>query len=67
MQLFEYAVVKTEKRDRDGNVTDEARILIEPGFMLAKDATQVNLKLARQLPEAEVEDADRISILVRPF
>jgi len=67
MQLFEYAVIKNEKRDRDGEVVDEARILIEPGFMLAKDVTQVNLKLARQLPEAEVEDADRIQIMVRPF
>lgn len=67
MQLFEYAVYKDEKRDRDDEVVDAAAILIEPDYMLAKDIAEVNLKLSRMIPEAEVENADRISIVVRPF
>lgn len=68
MQLYEYAVIKKEKKDRTTDeIIDPARIIVQPDRMLAKDVSQVQLKIARQIDEADLEDADRIEILVRPF
>ena len=59
--LFEYAVVL------EGTKEEDASLLIEPTFVLAKDVASVNLQAARNISEAAMEKADRVKILVRPF
>ena len=66
-KLFEYAVFKNEQRAKDGTVSDEAAILIQPTVVLAKDIGDVNVLAARAIPEEQVANLDRITIAVRPF
>ena len=67
MQLFEYAVYKDEKRDKDDEVVDEAVVLVEPKTVLAQDAQQVGMLASRAIDEVHMKDIDRIQVVVRPF
>lgn len=67
MQLFEYAVIKNEKLDKDGEVTDDASLIVEPTTILARDAKQAELKAARAIPDSEMDNLDRLTVVVRPF
>jgi hypothetical protein len=66
-ELYEYAVIKSEKGDADGNVTDPAAVLVQPTSVLANDEEEVKTIAARQIPEGEMGNLDRIDILIRPF
>lgn len=66
-KLFEYAVFKDEKVDKDGNVVDPATILVTPTTITAKDDKQVGMMAARAIGEEHMDDLDRIQIVVRPF
>lgn len=65
--LFEYAIVLQEKKDKDGNVTEEAQILVAPTHVLAKSASDVNIIASRAIPEEQVINLERITLAVRPF
>lgn len=68
MKLFEYAVFKDEKVNKDGDVVDAAVILVEPKVILAKDERQVGLRAAKALPDdISDDDLDRVQVVVRPF
>jgi len=69
MKLYEYAVIRDEKEDRDGEVVQEAKIVVEPTAVLARDDAQAQLLAARSIPEEEITNGnlDRISVVVRPF
>jgi hypothetical protein len=67
MKLYEYAVIKDEKVDKDGNVTDAAAVIVPVTTVLAKDPEQAQLKAARSIPETEMDDLDRLQVVVRPF
>lgn len=66
-QLFQYAVISQPKQDANGNVTEEAKIVIEPKTVLATDQTQATLLAGREIPEEELENLDRLQVVVRPF
>lgn len=66
-KLFEYVVYKQEEKNKDGKVVDEAVVLVPVSSVLAKDETQVQLLAARAIPEQEIENLDRIQVVVRPF
>jgi hypothetical protein len=66
LKLFEYAVVKQPLK-KDGEIIDDGEIVVEVSTVLAKDETQVQLLAARQIPDAEIEDLDRLEVVVRPF
>lgn len=66
-QLFEYAVLLNEKKDKDGEITEEAKILVEPTYTLARDLDEVNIVASRAIPEDRVNDLERITLVVRPF
>jgi uncharacterized protein YrzB (UPF0473 family) len=67
--LFEYAVIVNEKRDRDGEVVEEAAVVVEPETVLAADQDQAQLIAARAIPDDVMEDGklDRVTVVVRPF
>ena len=67
MKLFEYAVYKDEKLDKDGEVVSPAVVLTQPTTILAKDDKQVGIRAAKSISEADMDDLDRIQIVVRPF
>jgi hypothetical protein len=67
MKLFEYAVLKQEKTDKDGNVTDEAAIVVPITPILAKDESQAQLLAARAIPEDEIANLDRLVVVLRGF
>jgi hypothetical protein len=69
MQLFEYAVILGEKRDKDGELTEEASIVVEPTTTLARDEGQAQMLAARAIPDELVNDGklDRLTVVVRPF
>lgn len=66
-KLFEYAVFKDEKLDKDGEVVEAAVVLVAPITVLAKDEKQVGIRAAKAIPETEMDNLDRIQVVVRPF
>ena len=67
LKLFEYAVILQPKLDKDGNVTDEGKILVEPTTVLTADMDKATLLAGRAIPDASIDDLDRITVAVRPF
>lgn len=67
MKLYEYAVVLDEKEDRDGEVVEEAQVIVSPTAVLARDDAQAQLLAARSIPEEHIPKIDRITVVVRPF
>jgi hypothetical protein len=66
-QLFEYAVFLDDKRDKDGEIVDEAKVLVEPTTVLAASQEHVAMLAARAVPEEHVANIDRVKVVVRPF
>ena len=67
MKLYTYAVIKNERTDKDGETTEPAKIVVTPTTILARDDAQANLMAARAIPDTELDDVDRLVIVVRPF
>lgn len=67
MQAFTYMVFKDEKLDKDGEVIEEAVVLVPATTVLAKDETRVGMRAAMEIPSDHKDDLDRIQVLVRPF
>lgn len=68
-QLYEYAVLLNEKRDKDGEEVEPAEIVVEPTTVLARDEGQAQMLAARAIPEEHTRDGkmDRLVVVVRPF
>lgn len=69
MQLFQYSVLLQEKQDKDGQVIEEAQIVVPVTDTLARDVAQAQLLAARAIPDELVKDGklDRLMVVVRPF
>ncbi len=69
MKFYEYAVVLDEKEDRDGEVVEEATVVVPVTAVLARDDAQAQLLAARSIPEEFVKNGklDRLTVVVRPF
>ena len=69
MKLYEYAVILDEKTDRDDEIVEEAKVVVEPQAVLARDDAQAQLLAARSIPDEYVSNGklDRLTVVVRPF
>jgi len=68
VRLYEYAVILNEKRDKEGEITDPARIVVDPTTILATDEAQAQLLAGRAIPDEYVDGKlDRLVVVVRPF
>lgn len=67
MQLYEYAVWKDEKLDKDGEVVDPGAVLTPPTAILAQNDAHVGMIAARSLSEDDMKDVERITVSIRPF
>jgi hypothetical protein len=66
--MYEYAVILNEKRDKEGEVTEEAEIVVPVKTVLARDEEQAQLIAARSIPdEFMIGKLDRLMVVVRPF
>lgn len=67
--LYEYAVILNEKRDKDGEETEPAEIVVKPTTIVAKDEQQAQMLAARAIPEEMISNGklDRLMVVVRPF
>lgn len=65
-RLFEYAVILQEKVEK-GKTVEEAEVLVNPTYCLAKDVNEVNILAARAIPDDRTGDLERIVLAVRPF
>ena len=66
-KLFQYAVLKHPKKTKDTETTEKTEILIQPTMILEENEQNVGFKAIRNLKEEDMEDLDRIEILVAPF
>ena len=66
LKLFEWAIVLQPKYDKDGEKTEEGK-LIERGETLAIDQEQATLVAGRKIPEELMDKLERVTLVVRPF
>jgi len=66
-KLFTYAILLDETKDKDGNVTEEAKILVEPTNVLADSEKDLAILAARQIPEIYLNKLNKVNIAIRPF
>lgn len=67
MKLFEYAIIYQGKKNKDGDYTKKAEILVTPKCVLAEDEKQAAMMAAREIPTEHTEDLSRVDIVLRPF
>jgi hypothetical protein len=68
MKLYDFAVYCEEQRDHDGNVIDEATIVVQPQTILASDERRAAMVAARLIPDEYMDGKlDRVQVVVRPF
>jgi hypothetical protein len=66
MQLFDYAIIVAEKKNKDGETVEKAYVA-KRGDVLAKDLEKATLIAGRDIPEDLLEDLERVTLAVRPF
>lgn len=67
LKLYEYAVILQPKEDKDGIVTDPGKLVVDPTTVLAEDDQQASLLAGRAIPEENMGDLERLTLVVRPF
>lgn len=67
LQVFQYVVALQPKYDSNGNVVEDGQILVKPTTVLASDQSQAAMLAARAIPEAQVANIARLTVVVRPF
>lgn len=67
LRLFQYAVILQPKENKDGDVTEAGKLVVEPTTVLADSDDQAQLLAGRAIPEEYITDLDRLTVVVRPF
>lgn len=67
MRIFEFAAVYLPKEREGEKQSDQAKIIVQPTTVLAKDEKQAAMLAARALPEDYVGKLESVEIAVRPF
>lgn len=67
LKLYEYAVILQPKEDKDGEVVEEGKLIVEPKTVLAADDAQASLIAGRAIPDEFMDRLDRLTLAVRPF
>lgn len=67
MKLYEYAVIKDEKKDKEGNKTEDAELVVPVTTVLANSDEQAQMIASRAIPDDHMDDLDRLIVVVRPF
>ena len=66
-KLYEYAIILQPKLDKDGDVVEEARLVVEPTYVLATSQEQATMLAARAIPDDLVDVLYRVEVAPPPF
>jgi hypothetical protein len=66
-ELYQYAVILQAKEDKDGEIVEESKLVVDLQTCLAKDQGQAAMIAARAIPEEFMDRIDRLTVAVRPF
>lgn len=67
VRLYEYAVILQPKLDKDGDVKEEGKVVVNLTAILARDEEQATLLAGRAIPDEFLDRLDRLTVAVRPF
>jgi hypothetical protein len=67
MELYEFAIILQPKEDKDGNLVEPGLVLVDPKTILASSPENATLVAAKAIPDEQMGDLDRITVVVRPF
>lgn len=67
LKLYEYAVVKQPLFDKNGKQKEKGEVIVPITSVLAADDGQANLIAGRAIPEDQMGDLERLTLVVRPF
>lgn len=67
VQLYEFAIILQPKKTKDGDLKEEAELVVEPTTILARDTDQATLLAGRAIPEEFMDRLERLTLAVRPF
>lgn len=67
LRIYQYAVIKQQKLDKDGDVIEEGELIVPITSVLAKDEGQAQLLASRAIPDDEIGNLDRLVVVVTPF
>jgi len=67
--MFEYAVFVNEKRDKEGELVEEAEVVVPVTAIAARDEAQAQLIASRAIPDELISGGkmERLMVVVRPF
>ncbi len=72
-QLFQYAVILHEYQPAKegepvaGRIYKDAKLILDPTVILAKDEKEVAFKVTRLIPDEFAVYPDDVEIIIRPF
>lgn len=55
------------KVDKDGEVVEKAKLVIEPTTVLAEDERQAQILISKSIPDEYLDELDRLDVALRPF
>lgn len=66
MNLFEYAVIWTPKKKKDGE-TPKSELIVPVKTVLAESQAVATMMATREIPKAYENKLDEVQVAVRPF
>jgi hypothetical protein len=66
-KLFQYAVLKHPKTTKEGKTDGNTEVLVAPTTILAVDEKTAAIKVAKAIPDSEMENLENIEIVLQSF
>jgi len=66
-KLFQYAVLKHPKTNKEGKTEGNTEVLVQPTTILAVDEKTAAIKVAKAIPDNEMENLENIEIVLQSF
>ena len=67
LKLYQFAVILQPKYNKDDELVEEGKLVVEPTTVLAESDEQATLLAGRAIPEEHIGRLDRLTLAVRPF
>ena len=67
LRIFQYAVIKQPRYDRDGEQIEAGELVVPITSVLAADEGQAQMLAARAIPEDDLDAIERLVVVISPF
>ena len=67
LRYFEWCVLQHPSSDKEVAKTQTTEVVLPVTRELARDESELAMRIARQVPESYMEEAYRLEVSVRPF